>query len=148
MLLLIVLAGIWLAGDDFKLGQRGNLDFRSAPISHSSYYRYVIVVMLFLSPCSWHMCERIKLLMEKHTDCIGVVCGMLFWQLYFFFYFINKKEAASGTCFCGAKLVSLSLFDLFQMPVCLQCWTQPFSVLWKLKEAECSLLGQTLSANL
>uniref|UniRef100_A0A8C0UTI3 Rap guanine nucleotide exchange factor 2 n=1 Tax=Cyanistes caeruleus TaxID=156563 RepID=A0A8C0UTI3_CYACU len=43
MLLLIVLAGVRLAGGDFKLGQRGNLDFRSAPISHSSYYRYVIV---------------------------------------------------------------------------------------------------------
>lgn len=102
--------------------------------------------MLFLSQCSWNMCQKIKLLMEKHTDYIGIICGMPFWQLFFFFYI--KKETASGTCFCGAKLVSLSLFDLFQMSVCLQCWTQPFSVLWKLKEAECSVLEKTLSANL
>lgn len=69
--------------------------------------------------------------MEKYTVCIGIVVSVSFLHFFPFFYsyFLNVKKAASGACFRGAKVVSLSLFDLFQMPVCLRCWTQPFCVL-------------------
>lgn len=135
-------------------GQRGNLDFPSAPISHSFYYGYVIVVMLFLSSCSWNMCEKIKTPIDKYTDCIGIVFSVSFLHFFpfFYFYFLNVKKKKERICFwhvfCGAKVVSLSLIDPFQMSVCLQCWTQPFCVLWKLKEAKCALLGSAVSANL
>lgn len=126
----------WQAADWLLMssnwGQRGNLDLCLAPISHSSYYRYVIVVKLFLSLCSWNMCEKIKAPMEKYTDCIGTVFSVGFvekssFSLSLFCFFPFK--AASGMCCYDAKVVSLSLCDLFQISVCLQSWTQPFSVL-------------------
>lgn len=85
----------WQAADCLVMfsnrGQRGNLDFWSAPISHSSYYRYVIVVMLFLSSCSWNTCEKIKTPMEKYTDCTGIVFSVSFLQIFLFLLFSKKS---------------------------------------------------------
>lgn len=139
-------AAVWLVAFS-NWGQRGNLDFRSASISHSSYYRYVIVVMLFLSSCSWNTCEKVKLPWKNILTAQALYSA---WFSFFFFFSPNLPsffKAVSGMCFHGAKVVSLSLFDLFQMSVCLQCWIWPFSVLSKLKEAERSLLGRTNSTN-
>lgn len=129
-------------------GQRGNLDFPSAPISHSFYYGYVIVVMLFLSSCSWNMCEKIKTPIDKYTDCIGIVFSVSFLHFFpfFYFYFLNvkkkkKKGSASGMCFVVLKLflcpwltLSKCLFAFSAGPspfVCCESWRRPSVLSWE-----------------
>lgn len=50
--------------------------------------------------------------MEKYPDCTGIVFTVSFFANLLFFV-KEKAQTASGMCFCGGKVVSLSLFDLF-----------------------------------
>lgn len=96
--------------------------------------------MSFLSLCLWNMCEKIKLLMEKCTDYISIVCGMPFWQLCCFGFFYKKRKLLLEYVFvvlnlflCPCLTFSKYLFAFSAGPspsVCCESWRRLSALSW------------------